>query len=359
MKRIGISTGGGDAPGLNAVIRAVTLASIRRGWEVVGLLRGYGAFFDPGQVRVLDRDAVRGITHLGGTILGTRSGSNPFERRVRQKDGSVVVEDVTEEGVAGFQRLGLDALVTVGGDGSMRLALHLHRHGVPVVGVPKTIDNDLNGTNVTFGFHTAVDVATAAIERLHSTAEAHDRVFVVELMGRYAGWIALFAGIAATAQVILIPEIPYDLDEVCEHLMARERRGRHSAVVVAAEGARPVGGDFTWSKPIGGQPQQLGGVAERVASEIHERTGKETRTVTVGHLQRGGQPIPYDRLIALRFGAAAVRQIEEGKFGVMVALDPPTVRAVPLELAAGRMKSVPLEADVVATARDLGICLGE
>ena len=342
MKRIGISTGGGDAPGLNAVIRAVTLASIRRGWEVVGLLRGYGAFFDPGQVRVLDRDAVRGTTHLGGTILGTRSGAYPFERRVEQADGSVVVEDLTDEAVEGFHRLGLDALVAVGGDGSMRLALKLHKHGVPVVGVPKTIDNDLAGTNVTFGFHTAVD-----------------RIFVVELMGRYAGWIALFAGVAATAQVILIPEIPYDMEEVCDHLMAREKRGRHWAVVVAAEGARPVGGDFTWSKRIGGQAETLGGVAERVATEIHERTGKETRTVTLGHLQRGGQPIPYDRLIALRFGAAAVRQIEEGEFGVMVSLEPPTVRAVPLELVVSRMKSVPLEADVVATARDLGICLGE
>ena len=359
MKRIGISTGGGDAPGLNAVIRAVTLASIRRGWEVVGLLRGYGAFFDPDQIRILDRDAVRGTTHLGGTILGTRSGANPFERQVEQDDGSVVVEDLMEEAVEGFHRLGLDALVSVGGDGSMRLALKLHKHGIPVVGVPKTIDNDLAGTNVTFGFHTAVDVATAAIERLHSTADAHDRIFVVELMGRYAGWIALFAGVAATAQVVLIPEIPYDIEEVCEHLMARERRGRHWAVVVAAEGARPVGGDFTWSKRIGGQAETLGGVAERVATQIHERTGKETRTVTLGHLQRGGQPIPYDRLIALRFGAAAVRQIEVGEFGVMVSLDPPNVRAVPLELAVSRMKSVPLEADVVATARDLGICLGE
>ncbi len=360
MKRIGISTGGGDAPGLNAVIRAVTLASIRRGWEVVGLLRGYEAFFDPSRVRILDRPAVRGTTHLGGTILGTRSGAYPFERRVEQEDGSVVVEDLTDEAVKGFHRLGLDALVAVGGDGSMRLALKLHGLGVPVVGVPKTIDNDLAGTNVTFGFHTAVDVATAAIERLHSTAEAHDRIFVVELMGRYAGWIALFAGVAATAQVILIPEIPYDMDEVCDHLMAREKRGRHWAVVVAAEGARPVGGDFTWSKRTGaGDGERLGGVAERVAAEIHERTGKETRTVTLGHLQRGGQPIPYDRLIALRFGAAAVRQIEQGEFGVMVSLDPPTVRAVPLELAVSRMKSVPLEADVVATARDLGICLGE
>ncbi len=359
MKRIGISTGGGDAPGLNAVIRAVTLASIRRGWEVLGLLRGYGALFDPSQVRVLDRDAVRGTTHLGGTILGTRSGENPLLRRVEQPDGEVVVEDRTEEAVVGFERLGLDAIVAVGGDGSMRLALKLHQNGIPVIGVPKTIDNDLAGTNVTFGFHTAVDVATTAIERLHSTAEAHDRIFVVELMGRYAGWIALFAGVAATAQAILIPEIPYDIDGVCEHLMARERRGRHWAVVVAAEGARPVGGDFTWaSAPDGTTRQRLGGVAERVAAQIEERTGKETRTVTLGHLQRGGQPIAYDRLIALRFGAAAVRKIEQGEFGVMVALEPPNVRTVPLELAASRMKSVPLEADVVATARDLGICLG-
>jgi len=226
--------------------RVVDRASLRvRAGEVVGLLRGYGAFFDPSQVRVLDRDAVRGTTHLGGTILGTRSGQNPFERKTEAADGTVVVEDLTEEAIEGFHRLNLDALVAVGGDGSMRLALKLYRLGVPVVGVPKTIDNDLNGTNVTFGFHTAVEVATGAIERLHSTAEAHDRIFVVELMGRYAGWIALFAGIAATAQVILIPEIPYDMEIVCEHLMARERRGRHSAVVVAAEGARPVGGDFT------------------------------------------------------------------------------------------------------------------
>ena len=323
-------------------------------------LRGYAGLFDPTQVRVLDRDAVRGTTHLGGTILGTQSGVNPFERRVDQPDGSVEVEDLIEEAVAGYRRLGLDALVSVGGDGSMRLALRLQEYGVPVIGVPKTIDNDLVGTNVTFGFHTAVDVATAAIERLHSTAEAHDRIFVVELMGRYAGWIALFAGVAATAQVILIPEVPYDIERVCDHLMAREARGRHSAIVVAAEGARPIAGDYTRARPIGGgDGDRLGGVAERVATEIHERTGKETRTLTLGHLQRGGQPNAYDRLIALRFGAAAVRQIERGEFGVMVALDPPDVRAVPLELAVSRMKSVPLEADVVATARDLGIFLGE
>ena len=241
----------------------------------------------------------------------------------------------------------------------MRIAHGLAEKGLPVVGVPKTIDNDLSGTVVTFGFDTAVTVATDALDRLHSTAEAHERVMVVEVMGRYAGWIALHAGVAATADVILIPEIPFDIDVVCEKVLDREARGRHFSIVVVAEGARPVGGEIVISGKRIGQEVRLGGIADRVAAAIEEATGKESRVLRLGHLQRGGRPTTFDRLIALRFGAAAVRTIEAGVFNVMVALDPPKVQTVALAEAVSRMKSVPLDSDTMLTARDLGVCFGD
>ena len=241
----------------------------------------------------------------------------------------------------------------------MSIANRLSEKGLPIVGVPKTIDNDLSGTVVTFGFDTAVSVATDAIDRLHSTAEAHERVFVVEVMGRYAGWIALNAGVAATADAVLIPEIPFDLGSVCDKIMDREARGRRFSIVVAAEGAKPVDGQMVAKDQGAGREVLLGGIAERVALEISERTGKETRTVVLGHLQRGGRPTTFDRLLALRFGAAAVRMIADGRFGVMVALDPPTVLAVPLKVATERMKTVPLDSDTILTARELNISLGD
>jgi 6-phosphofructokinase 1 len=359
IRRIAVNTGGGDAPGLNAVIRAIVLSALGRGWETLGVRKGYEGLLDTSKIVQLDRDSVRGITHLGGTILGTTNKNSPFEYPMKLPGGERGLVDRSDEVIENFRHLKLDALIAIGGDGSMRLASRFVRKGLPVVGVPKTIDNDLSGTVVTFGFDTAVTVATDAIDRLHSTAEAHERVFVVEVMGRYAGWIALNAGVSATADVVLIPEIPYDVERVCEKIADREARGRHFAIVVVAEGARPKGGEMVAKDQGAGREALLGGIAERVAREIGERTGKETRTVVLGHLQRGGTPTTFDRLIALRFGAAAVRMVAERRFGTMVALDPPTVLAVPLDVATERMKSVPLDCDTLLTARDLGTCFGD
>ena len=359
IRRIAVNTGGGDAPGLNAVIRSIVLSSLRRGWEVLGIRKGYEGLFDTTKIMQLDRDSVRGITHLGGTILGTTNRNNPFEFPVQLPGEELKLIDRSDELIENFHRLQIDALIAIGGDGSMRIANGLADKGMPVVGVPKTIDNDLSGTVVTFGFDTAVTVATEAIDRLHSTAEAHERVFVVEVMGRYAGWIALHAGVSSTADVVLIPEIPYQIESVCDKIMDREARGRRFAIVVAAEGARPVDGGMMATDQGAGREVLLGGIAGKVALDIQEKTGKETRTVVLGHLQRGGTPTTFDRLLALRFGAAAVRMVAAGESNVMVALDPPTVLAVPLEVATERMKTVPLDCDTMLTARDLGICFGD
>ena len=359
-KRLAINTGGGDAPGLNAVIRAVVLAALRRGWEVSGILRGYEGLLDTDKIVPLDADKVRGIGHRGGTILGTINKGNPFQYPQTTADGAEEVVDRSDEVVRNFHRMGFDALIAIGGDGSMRIAHRFAEKGMPVIGVPKTIDNDLAGTLFTFGFHTAVDVATEAIGRLHSTAESHERVFVVELMGRYAGWIALYAGLAGGADVILLPEIPFDIDVVCRKILDREAHGRRFSIVVAAEGAAPLDGEMITKGPKEtGREVVLGGVAEQVAHQIGERTGKETRSLVLGHLQRGGPPVPYDRLIALRFGVAAVRLAEEEKYSRMVVLDPPDIRSIPLSEAIQKMKAVPLDGDTVFTARELGICLGD
>ncbi len=355
-KRIAINTGGGDAPGLNAVIGAVVRGALHRGWEVIGIRDGYAGLLDTSKCLQLGRREVRGIAHLGGTILGTSSSGNPFEFPV----GGDQTVDRSAELVKNFKRLGLDALIAIGGDGSMRIAHELAKKGIPIVGVPKTIDNDLNGTVSTFGFDTAVTVATDAVDRLHSTAEAHRRVFTVEVMGRYAGWIALHAGIAGGADVVLIPEIPFDIEAVCRKISDREAHGRHFSIVVVAEGAKPIGGQMTTKGPAEpGREVILGGIADQLAVQIHQETGKETRCVVLGHLQRGGRPTARDRLIAQRFGAAAVRVIDRGESSVMVALDPPHIRTVPLEVATSRMKSVPLDGDTIATAREIGICLGD
>jgi 6-phosphofructokinase 1 len=359
-KRIAINTGGGDAPGLNAVIRAAVLSALRRGWEVLGIRRGYEGLLDVTKIVQLDRDAVRGITHQGGSLLGSSNKGNPFQWPLQIPGQEVTLVDRSDEIVTNVERLGIDALIAIGGDGSMKIAHALAAKGVPIVGVPKTIDNDLPGTVLTFGFDTAVSVATEAIDRLHSTAEAHQRVFTVELMGRYAGWIALHAGIAATADAILIPEIPFDIEVVCRKIMEREALGRHFSIVVVAEGARPLGGEMVLQAPAsGGREARLGGIGEQVALEIEERTGKEARNLVLGHLQRGGGPTAFDRLTALRFGAAAVRVVERGESGVMVAIDPPDILTVPLAEVICRQKLVPINGDTVQTARDLGICLGD
>jgi 6-phosphofructokinase 1 len=358
--RIAISTGGGDAPGLNAVIRAIVLSAHTRGWQTYGIRRGYGGLLGDDGVMTLTRDKVRGITHLGGTILGTTNRGNPFRWAVTDPFGAQREVDRSDELVAAFNASGFDALITIGGDGSLKIGYDLFRKGMPVVGVPKTIDNDVVGTLASFGFDTAVGTATEAIDKLHSTTESHERVMVVELMGRDAGWIALHSGIAASADVILLPEIPFDIDKVCAKIMAREQAGRHFSIVVVGEGARPLGGDASLiERRAAGTVDRLGGAGSLVARAIGERTGKETRSLVLGHLQRGGSPTTFDRLLGLRFGAAAVRAVADRAFGVMIGYNPPRLTRVPLEDVVGRSKHIPLDSDTVLTARDLGISLGD
>jgi 6-phosphofructokinase 1 len=304
--------------------------------------------------------SVRGITHLGGTILGTTNRGSPLATPVTRPDGTVTTVDRSGEIIAAVRKGGFDGLIAIGGDGSLHIAARLFEQGLPVIGVPKTIDNDLSATQVTFGFATAVQTATDAIDKLHSTAEAHQRVMVVELMGRHVGWIALHAGIAGSADVILIPEIPYDLERVCEKIQARYRGGREFAIVVAAEGAFPRDGEPVFKqKAKPGEAARYGGIAERLAEEIGQRTGHETRSLVLGHLQRGGAPNASDRLLALRFGSDAVEFAAQGKWGCMVAINPPRVDAVPLAEAVKSLKTVPTDGDLVRTARSLGTSFGD
>ncbi|MCB8925720.1 MAG: ATP-dependent 6-phosphofructokinase [Ardenticatenaceae bacterium] len=364
IKRIAINTGGGDAPGLNAVIRAIVLAATQRGWECVGIRDGYNGLLMPehypdGGLMPLTPDTVRGITHLGGTILGTTNRGNPLSYPVLGEDGQYHEIDRSDELLDAFADNKLDALVAIGGDGSLGIAGALANKGLRVVGVPKTIDNDLDKTVATFGFNSAVYFATECIDRLHTTAASHQRIMVVEVMGRYAGWIALNSGVAGTADAILLPEIPYDITKVAEKVQSRTAHGRDFSIVVVAEGARPIGGDVTIIGKAVGQAERLGGVGHKVGAALEALTGKETRVVVLGHLLRGGKPTAYDRLLSLRFGAAAVRALAEGVTGIMVALDPPTVNYVPLAEVAGRMKQVPLDCDTMLTGRDLGINFGD
>lgn len=329
--RVGLLTGGGDCPGLNAVIRAVVRkGEVVLGDDFVGFRDGWRGVVE-GLVQPLDVEACRGILPRGGTILGT-SRTNPY----KQEHGAQRV-------LATLQRLGVEALVAIGGDDTLGVAWRLHREeGVPVVGVPKTIDNDLAATEVTFGFHTAVQIATEAIDRLHTTAESHDRVIVCEVMGRNTGWIAAYAGIAGGAAEILVPEKPFDVDEVCERLKARHAKGRYASIVVVAEGAVPRQGTLELASgevDEFGHPR-LGGIANVLAPAIEQRTGFETRVTILGHIQRGGSPTAYDRVLATRFGIAAIEAVHDGDFGKMVALQADHIARVPLADAVGRTKVV-------------------
>jgi len=357
--KIAINTGGGDAPGLNAAIRAATLAALKRGWEVYGIKNGYGSIYtDEPFVKLTAKD-VRGITLQGGTILGTANRGNPFEMPYQKEDGSWGTRDVSDHLVKTFDEYGIDALVAIGGDGSMNIASKPIHKGLNVVGVPKTIDNDIYGCDVTLGFDTAIDIATGAIDRITTTAESHHRLMVVEVMGRYAGWIALYSGIASSSDVILIPEIPFSYDSIEEKIKEREAKGRHYTMIVVAEGAKEKDGELVTKGKTVGQQVQLGGIADRVANELSERTGKESRTVVLGHLQRGGSPSTYDRLISLRFGAAAIRCIQDRDFNKLVVLQDNQLKRIPITSIEGKMKAVSLESDTVQTARDIGICLGD
>jgi len=358
--RIALSTGGGDAPGLNAVIRTAVLTAISRGWEVLGIRRGFAGLLGEDDVVSMTRDSVRGIAHLGGTILRTTNRGNPFKWPRKKADGSFDEVDRSDELIGNARQLGIDAVIAIGGDGTLGIADQLADKGLRIVGVPKTIDNDVAGTITTFGFDTAVNIALEAIDRLHTTAESHDRVLVIEVMGRHAGFIALHSGLAGTADVILIPEIPYELENVCEKIVARDRAGRHFSIVVIAEGAYAKGSAASILGPsLPGQDRRVGGIAGRLAYEIQQRTGKETRSLVLGHLQRGGMPTGYDRLLATRFGGAAVRAVEDQKWGHMVALQSPHIVAIPLKEALRETKRVELNHDVVRTARESGISFGD
>ena len=365
IRRIAICTGGGDAPGLNAVIRAVVIGAANRGWECYGIREGYNGILFPerypeGGVFRLTRETVRAIGNLGGTILGTTNRGNPLQFPMKMPDGTITEVDRTGEILEFFAKKELDALVAVGGDGSLTIANALHLKGLRVVGVPKTIDNDLDKTFTTFGFDTAVAFATECVDRLHSTAESHQRVMVVEVMGRYAGWIALHAGIAGGAHAILVPEIPFDLTKVVRKIRERDAEDRMYSIVVVAEGAEPAGGHREVLEPAEiGHAERLGGIGERIARVLRDQTDKDTRVVVLGHLLRGGTPTSFDRLAAMRFGTAAVRGLADGRSGVMVALAFPNVNYVALEDVAGRMKGVPLDCDTLQTGRDMGICFGD
>jgi len=364
--RIGILTGGGDCPGLNAVIYAVTKAAAKRGWETVGVIGGFEGLLTPPKLRRLNHSEMDGLLYLGGTMLGT-SNTGRFSAKVGHGEKRGIDPAILGEAKRNFDALGLKGLVVVGGDGSLSIGLQCLEAGIPLVGVPKTIDNDISGTAVTFGFDTAVSFATDAIDRLRPHAESHKRVMCVEMMGRYAGWIAAHSGIAGGASVILIPEIPFSYDSICRKIAERESEGKHFTIVAVAEGAHESGGDFvTAGAGAGGGPgggafreTRLGGVATVVAGELQKRTGKETRVCVLGHLQRGGVPTTFDRLLCTRFGAAAISLIAEGRFGRMVALRPPDIADIPIAEAVGKLKTVPVDGDIVRTGRAMGVCWGD
>lgn len=360
MNRIGILTGGGDAPGLNAVIRAVVKTAHNVfGCEVVGIRQGFDGLINAKGTLPLPPDAVRGILPRGGTILGAVNRGNPFARRVI-RDGIEVIEDVSDVVVERIDELRLDTLIVVGGDGTLRICLELFQKGSPVIGVPKTIDNDILGTDVTFGYDTAVAMATEAIDRLHTTAESHHRVMVLELMGRNTGFIALEAGLAGGADVILIPELPFTFEPIFEKIQDRARAGRYFSIIAVAEGARPKGREQIFR--LEGdeiRSPRLGGIGQLVTEEVAQTCALETRVTVLGHLQRGGSPTAFDRWLATRFGAAAVHLAANKQHGYLVGLRGTEIVDIRLEEALKKPKRVDLNGEVIRTVRDLGICLGD
>ncbi len=360
MPRMAVLTGGGDAPGLNAVIRAVVrAATLTYGWEVLGVRDGYDGFLKPHGVFRLTLDDVEDILDRGGTILGAANRGNPFARKV-VRDGKEVILDISDEVVARIHDLGLEAVIVAGGDGTLGIARDLFHKGVPVVGVPKTIDNDVWGTDATFGFDTAVNCAAHALGRLHTTAEAHHRVMVVELMGREAGFITLYGGLSGGADIILIPEIPFRYEVLCEVVRERIRRGHKSSIVAVAEGAHPEGGHEIVARPGDAVVvPRLGGIGQLVGKYLEEECGVETRVTVLGHLQRGGSPSAFDRWLATTLAGEAVRLAVHGQFGRVAVLRQMQVTSLPLEEVGAHVKRVDPESDAVRTAREIGICFGD
>ncbi|WP_322821060.1 ATP-dependent 6-phosphofructokinase [Chloroflexus sp.] len=349
-QRIGVLTSGGDAPGLNAVIRAVVKSASGLGWEVIGIHDGFEGLLGTKSYRVLTNADVQGLLPRGGTILRTTNKGHFCPRRSDELSEA----DPYVRAVKAIEEMGLRALITIGGEGTQRIALELHKLGAPVIGVPKTIDNDLAGTDRTFGFDTALQVATDAIDRLHTTAASHNRVMILEVMGRHTGWIALHAGLSGGADVILIPEIPFSIERVAEKVMARDHQGSSFSIIVVAEGARPRGGSEMYIAE-----GRLGGIGHWVGEQLEKLTAKEVRVVVLGHLQRGGSPSPYDRLLSTRYGAAAVQAAARGIYGEMVALRGQDIVTVPLAEACGYLNRVRPHSDLVLCARSLGIAFGD
>lgn len=359
-KRIGILTGGGDCPGLNAVIRAVVKTVINDyDIAVVGFKDGFEGLVENKFVN-LNLDNASGILTRGGTILGSSNRADPFRYPVLE-NGKYEYRDRSDQAVKTYEEHGLEALVCIGGDGTMAVSHKIAGKNIPVVGIPKTIDNDLMGTDVTFGFDSALTTATEAVDKIHTTAQSHHRVMVIEVMGRYAGWLALCSGIAGGGDIILIPEIPYDIDHICEAIKQRKYHGRYFSILVVGEGAKPKGGEMVVKKRVEGSPEpiRLGGIGHKVADDIEDKIQVETRVTVLGHLLRGGVPSPADRLLATRFGVAAAEQVAKRKFGKMVALRGNEIVTVPIDQIAGKTRIVPLDSPFLSMARSVGTCLGD
>ena len=361
IKRIGILTGGGDCPGLNAVIRAVVKSAVHTyRWQVVGFMDGFRGLVEGWSVELSDQ-AVSGILVRGGTVIGTNNRANPFAYTYSPDGKTIAPVDRSKEALLNLKKNEIDALVCIGGDGTLHMTQKLFEMGVAVIGVPKTIDNDLSATDVTFGFDTALTIATEGVDRLHSTAESHNRVMLLETMGRYAGWIALRAGIAGGADVILIPEIPYRIESVVEAIERRNDRGKGFTIIVVSEGAKPLGGEMVVRAKVEGStdPLRLGGVSYVIADAIEKKMEVETRVAILGHLQRGGTPSPYDRWLATRYGAAAAQLLNESRFGEMVALRGTEIRGVPIKDAISQLKCVDPKSEEVQAAKAIGVCFGD
>ncbi|MBC7190275.1 6-phosphofructokinase [Candidatus Aerophobetes bacterium] len=359
-RKIAVLTGGGDCPGINAVIRAVVKKAIAEGkMEVIGIEDGYEGVIK-NRIRPLTYDDVSGILTLGGTILGTSKIANPYRYPLKEK-GEIVFRDLSQLAIENVKKMGISCLVCIGGDGTLSIACRLFKDGIPVVGIPKTIDNDIRGTDVTFGFNSAVSIATEGIDRIHTTAQSHHRIMIVEVMGHRAGWIALYAGVAGGGDIILIPEIPYDINIVAEKINQRTKMGRKFSIVVVAEGAKPAGGKEVIKRIVkeSSDPVRLGGIGFVLGEEIEKITGFETRTVVMGHLLRGGSPTAYDRVLATQLGAKAVEMIEKERFGEMVAVKEDKILSVSLEEVAKGIKNVPLNHPLIESARSIGTCFGD
>jgi len=359
IRRIGVLTGGGDCPGLNAAIRAIVkTAHNDYDLEVIGFSDGYEGLIE-NRYRQIDIDDASGILARGGTILGTSNRADPFHFPVLQGEEYIYL-DRSSQAVRNFESLGLDALIAIGGDGTMAASARMAKEGLPIVGVPKTIDNDLFGTEVTFGFDSACVTATDAVDKIHTTAQSHHRVMIIEVMGRYAGWLALCAGLAGGGDIVLMPEFPYDIDAICDAVRTRNARGKTFSIVVVGEGSRPVGGEMTVARTIANSPDaiRLGGVSHQVAAQVEGLTNIECRVTILGHLLRGGSPSAFDRLLATRYGVEAVHMVVRGQTGIMVGLQNQQMVAVPLEDVAGRIRTVTPNHPLVKAAQSLGICLG-